>query len=162
MILNRNIWVANAGSNKVVAQNGQHIVPLTEEANPENSRYFQGIIKRGGFVFNHRVSGNLSVARSLGNIAIKYGLNERPKITRLSIGELDAPLYLTLATGELSKALSVEQLAEIAVAKKRTAAKLAECYVKKAYRRRASRNLTAIVVKISNTPSADKGGGSVD
>ncbi len=84
MILDGNIWVANAGNNRAILQNELKTIPLTEESNPDHPRYRNGILKRGGFVYQSRTNNILPSARSLGSIAIKHGLNERPKITRFS------------------------------------------------------------------------------
>lgn len=97
MLLDKKLWVANTGDSRAILDNGYQ---LSEDAKPENPRYKRGIENRGGKVLTikkrARVSGNLSLARALGDYNVK-GINPRPKITMCPLSEIPERRSLDLS-----------------------------------------------------------------
>lgn len=65
------VWVANSGDSRCVLRTARDVVQMSADHKPEVASEHARIVAEGGYVANvygiHRVNGNLSVSRSLGD-----------------------------------------------------------------------------------------------
>lgn len=72
LIVEKELFVANAGDSRAVLCRGGRAIALTEDHKPFQDREMERIRKAGGFVTEQgRVNGNLNLSRSIGDLKYK-------------------------------------------------------------------------------------------
>lgn len=71
LIVDNDIYVANAGDSRTVASINHRVVPLSFDHKPEDKVEKRRIRKAGGFVNMGRINHALNMSRSLGDFAFK-------------------------------------------------------------------------------------------
>lgn len=107
--LTRTLWVANTGDSRCVMRTPTEVVQMSTDHKPETPQEHLRIRNSGGYVQNvhgiHRVMGNLSVSRSLGDWYMRPFVIPHPGVSQRKLGEgtVDAAggAYLLLATDGL-------------------------------------------------------------
>jgi len=89
LIIDNHIWIANLGDSRAILSTPETAIQLSEDAKPDNPRYLRSILKRGGFVFQSRIRGDLAIGRAFGDHRLQgtYGccIPHAPKITKTPI-----------------------------------------------------------------------------
>lgn len=115
-IYKNRVWIANVGDSRAVTTFNK--MQLSEDAKPEDKRYYNKILALGGSVTKcgqtFRVEGRVAIARTLGNKRVlskeyKRVLSPIPKITSLEIVEKS---YLILACDGLFDVASSQEIAD--------------------------------------------------
>lgn len=159
MIFDGKLWTGNVGDSRTILQNGEEILQLSQDANPEDPRFAKGIQNRGGQVtidsFGlHRVNGSLAVARSLGDHTIGQGISARPKITCMPLNHVQPNSRLVLCCDGIYDVASTRQIGNAVRNHNGIACeKMAQNIVFSAFRALSYDNLSAMVVNL-NTVAA--------
>lgn len=101
--LTRTLWVANTGDSRCVLKTTTDVIQMSSDHKPETPQETQRINNSGGFVANvygvHRVMGNLSVSRSLGDWYMRPFVIPHPGVSSRALHGKES--YLLLATDGL-------------------------------------------------------------
>lgn len=97
------LWVANSGDSRCVLRTARDVVQMSTDHKPGTKSERQRINAHGGFVANvngvHRVQGNLSLSRALGDWYMRPYVIPHPGISQRVLNPSDR--YLLLATDGL-------------------------------------------------------------
>lgn len=166
MILEGNLWVANAGDSRAILCDNGTVTQLSEDAKPDIERFARGVEKLGGTIYFDdeskidRVEHEIAVTRAIGDRWIKGKnavdgqclccISPNPKITCVP---LDAKQngYLILACDgifDVASTLQVVDAVNKSGAAKETPELIAKRLVYSALKSESQDNLTAIVVKL--------------
>jgi len=161
LIIDKEIWVANAGDSRVIVSTSEKpAIALSKDSKPEN--FAKGIKKRGGIIAQMentlRVykngSGGLAIARALGHDEWKTAINPRPKIVKFPIDRLTSDQnFLIMACDGVWDVASSNQVGEYIqdLAKKgKTCKSMAHALIRKAHANASQDNISAIVVNLSS------------
>lgn len=148
MIFQGNIWTANLGDSRTILQNGEEILQLSQDANPDDARYAHGIENRGGEVIDvrgvHRVNGIMAVARSLGDRICNGAMSARPKITKCPLRPNSRLILACDGVYDVASTRQVGAAARLNV----SCAQLAQNIVTSAYNAGSRDNLSAMVINL--------------
>lgn len=167
MIVNKKLWVSNAGDSRVFVTNKNSFFPLTYDAKPSELGLKLSILKRGGIVKKNRVIApnaygkkgttlSLAVARAAGNYFLAKNkekvISARPKITCLDLNEVSEPgTFLILACDgvfDVATTKEVSNYVNTLYEHGKNTKQIAKNIVKKALDAKSQDNITAIVVPI--------------
>ena len=111
LIFNGQLTVANLGDSiaTLVRKDGSW-AKLTEEHTPCRAEERKRIENLGGFIFNKRVRGELSVSRAFGNIDLKEWVIGLPEVTTQEITPADD--LLILASDGIFRSYSIEYIVQ--------------------------------------------------
>jgi serine/threonine protein phosphatase PrpC len=171
LIVDGQLWVANAGDSRAFMDQNKTLIALTEDMKPaknemlepitpahpdpiHHTHYTQRILNRGGSVIKAvipRVEGNLAVAGSIGDHDEK-SISARPAITRFSLTGLPRNTFLYLGCDGVFDVASSRQIAKLGrnlEAKRKSCKEMAEAIVTSAFISGSTDNISAMAVRLS-------------
>lgn len=78
LVTETDIYVANAGDSRCVAEVGGTAEAMSLDHKPNNPEEFARINKAGGKVADGRINGNINLSRALGDFEYKNNPNLKP------------------------------------------------------------------------------------
>eukprot|EP00771_Trimastix_marina_P000905 gnl/Trimastix_PCT/194.p1 GENE.gnl/Trimastix_PCT/194~~gnl/Trimastix_PCT/194.p1 ORF type:complete len:285 (+),score=35.69 gnl/Trimastix_PCT/194:52-855(+) len=143
----RVIYAANCGDARtVLVKRGGHAVRLSLDHKPNNPEETERINKVNGFVAGNRVNGILSVARALGDHAMKRFIISTPYVSETELTEDDT--HLIVACDGVWDVMSDQTAAEIIQPHLDDCQKAAEVLKDQALARRSMDNISCMVIKL--------------
>lgn len=100
LILGSNLFCANVGDSRTILCRQGKPIAMSQDHKPTREDEHNRILAAGGFVFNHRVMGQLAVSRSFGDEQYKQSISELCESEvdlesmRQSATDLSAPLVI--------------------------------------------------------------------
>ncbi|DBA03575.1 TPA: hypothetical protein N0F65_011476 [Lagenidium giganteum] len=143
----RILYASNVGDSRAVLCQGGVAKRLSQDHKADDRAEMQRIIKRGGFVIHHRVSGVLAVSRSFGDLDLKQFVIARPHTTAVKLASSDENPLLVLACDgvwdEMDDQEVIDLILQLPPSEQPHAA---QRVVAEALRRKSCDNITAIVI----------------
>lgn len=152
LIIDDCLWVANVGDSRaILAVNGKAIA-LSEDADPEFTKYQRGVWKRDQDVSRQfRVNG-LALARAVGHEEVKSGVNPRATLIRYPLSDLpEGTHHVILASDGLWDVATSDEAAQFVARKAGEGLdheQIAHALVDQALKAGTTDNTSVIVVEI--------------
>jgi protein phosphatase 2C len=109
------LWVANAGDSRCVLRTHRSVVQMSADHKPETAKELARITASGGSVVNvggvHRVMGNLSLSRSLGDWYMRPYVVPHPGVSKRRL--LCSDRYLLIASDGLWDVMTSKEACDL-------------------------------------------------
>ena len=157
------IVCANAGDSRAVMSQFamRHPIALSHDHKPDNPDESARIVANGGYVNNGRVNGNLAVSRAFGDFDLKPMVSCLPDF-EIHMRNLDQDEMLIVACDGLWDVFSNEEaindVRDIFAEGESDLSLVAEEMLDMSLNKGSNDNISAIVVKLSSTPTGQGGG----
>ncbi|MDP1836318.1 MAG: PP2C family protein-serine/threonine phosphatase [Chlamydiales bacterium] len=168
VVIDGDLWIANAGDSRAVLKNGDSNLPLigysvqqlSKDLNPDDSACKKGIKRRGGVVTDvhgvARINSTLAVARAIGDTGVlgsggKTCVSPLPKVTKVPKNKIQPGSELIIACDGLWDVASSKQAANAVKKAKDQGLKSADIAAKiaqAAYDAGSTDNISVMVVSL--------------